>query len=283
VISERQMALRIALVLAVFAGAMAAALLVRSGPTDPRAATPSAPMPSGRRPFPLPGEKDRYTLSMDGVAAGMLETSFATVTEEGRDYLQFQYTVVPTGALQVVWHYKLTGRTLMDPHTLRARSGRISSRSGDHDKITTVRFEAGSPTADVEVSKPYKDSVKHKQVPAADDLDVPAALVLLRTADWTAQPATFRVLNGDSLYQWQVSYVRSEPLKVAAGEFETDALLVTARELELQPGKGPAPKDKSQTVRVWLARDTGVPVRVTAELSLGTFQADLTGDGGNGR
>jgi hypothetical protein len=275
VLSDRQMWTRAALVLVAF-GAIASAALLLHPPAPAPPANLLAPLPSSRRHTPAPGETESYSLSLNGVTAGALQTAFARVVEDGRENLEFQYSLEPTGALQAVWAYKLTGRTLMDPQTLRARSGRTTSRSGDHEKITTVRFEPAAGVAAVEVSKPYKKGLKRTQIPIAAALDLPAALVLLRTADWTRGPAAFYVLNGDALYRWNVSYVRRQSIVVPAGQFDTDALLVDAHEMDVQEGKNPVPKEKGQTVRVWVARDTGVLVRVEAALSLGTFQADLT-------
>ena len=84
------------------------------------------------------------------------------------------------------------------------------------------------------------------------------------------------MLAGDNLYEWQVSYVRRERILVPAGAFNTDVLLVKIRKLDPEAGYEAASTDKVQTVQFWLARGTGQPVRATADLSLGTFQADLT-------
>jgi len=267
---------RTAVVLIVFGAVTAAALLLHTGGGADSPA-PSVPLPSDRHPFPAPGETDRYTLSLNDVAAGELKTSFVRAVEDGRQGLQFRYTLAPTGALQYVWQYKLTGSTMMDPHTLRARSSTFTSHSGEKDKIVTVRFEPADGRADVEISKPYKKSLKRKQFPIAVPLDPAAALVLLRTADWTPQPATFLVLNGDDLYRWQVRYLRRETVKVPAGEFDTDAIEVATHEMQVKAGKAPAPKEdkEERTVSVWVDRKGGLLVRVQAELTLGTFQAEL--------
>ena len=274
--SDRQIWVRAAVVLAVLGAVTAAALLLRPG-AGRKGPDASAPLPSGHHPFPAPGETSRYTLSLNDMAAGELQTSFARAAEDGRQGLEFRYSLAPTGALQYIWHYKLTGSTLMDPRTLRARSGTFTSDSNGKDKVVTVRFEPADDRAQVEVSKPYKDSRKQKQVPVAAPLDVPAALVLLRTADWTPQPATFPVLNGDDLYRWRVSYLRRETIKVPAGEFDADALQVATHEMEVKAGQVPVPKaDKEEhTANVWLARDSGMLVCVQAELTLGTFRAEL--------
>jgi hypothetical protein len=274
VLSDRQLWTRSALVIAVFAAvAVYAFLHGERKPVAPASAV--RPAPAASRNLPAAGESHRYRLCLNDMAAGELTTSLATVTKGGRDSLEFSYTLVPTGTLQYLWHYKLTGSTLMDPRTLRARSGSFTSRSGDHDKTVSVVFGPSADTATVTVSKPYKQSVKRKQVPIGSSLDSPAALLLLRTADWTGQPARFHVLNGEDLYQWTVHYEGQEQIKVPAGDFEADALAVETCEMNLKATGGPAPKDESKTVRVWLDHATGIPVRIQADMSLGTFQADL--------
>lgn len=275
----RQIGMRVAFVAVASAGVMAAVLLVRSIGPEPAALAFQWPSLPGRHPLPAPGEKDTYALSLNGVSAGTLETRFARAREGDGQYLEFQYTVTPSGAIQLVWEFRLTGRTLVDPRTLRARSASFTSHNGPREKTTTVRFDDDANVATISTSKPDSDTVKQKQVPTTSSLDVPAALLLLRTMDRTTEPATYHVLGGDTLYEWQVSYLRPERIAVPAGVFSADEVVVKVRKMDLKSGPAPTPEDKVQTVQVWLARGTGVPVRVTADLSLGTFQADLEKSG----
>ncbi len=263
-------------VLVIFAAVTAAALLLHPG-AGAGGSSPSAPLPSGNRPFPTPGETDQYTLSLNDVAAGELKTTFLRSTEDGRESLKFEYTLAPTGSLRFIWDYKLTGYALMDPRTLRARSDSVTSRSDGKDKIVSVRFDPDAGRADVEIRKPDKKSLKRKQIPIPVPLDAPAALVLLRTADWTPEPTTFLVLNGDDLYRWRVLYLRSEKVKVPAGEFDADVLQIGAQQMEVKPDKPIVPKEDKveRTARIWLDRKTGRLVRVQAEMTLGTFRAEL--------
>ncbi len=274
-LSDRQMWSRAVAVLVIFAGVTAAAILLQPGTGS--GAFRSAPLPSGKHPFPAPGETDHYTLSLNDVAAGELTTSFQNSTEDGRESLKFEYTIVPTGSVRFVWDYKLTGYTLMDPRTLRARSDSVTSHSEDKEKIVSVRFDPDAGRADVTIHKVRKNVIKHKQIPIPVPLDASAALVLLRTADWTPEPTTFLVLNGDDLYRWRVLYRRSEKVKVPAGEFDTDVLQIAAHQMEVKPGKPPVPReDKAErTALIWLDHKTGRMIRVQAEMTLGTFRAEL--------
>jgi hypothetical protein len=275
----RQIGMRVVFVAVASAGVVAAALLLHSSGPRPAALAPPWPSVPGRHPLPAPGEKDTYALTLNGITAGTLETRFARVTEGDAQYLEFQYTVTPSGALQLVWEFKLTGSTLVDPRTLRARSASFTSHSGSRERTTAVRFDDVADVATISTSKPDSNNVKEKQVPITSSLDVPAALLLLRTMARTTPPATYQVLGGDTLYEWQVRRLGPERITVPAGAFGTDQVEVKVRKLDLKSGPAATPEEKVQTVQVWLARGSGVPVRVTAELSLGTFQADLQQSG----
>jgi len=260
--------MRVALVLALVAGLLLTGLLLRTGPRQ--GASRALPSPSRRA-----DSTALYTISLNGIPAGTLSTRISQVVEEGRPCLVFEYELAPAASIRRLWDYQLTGRTLIDPESLHARSASINRRSGDNEKTTLVRFEPEAGTALVEVRKSGKDSARHKQIPMDTPLDTPAALMLLGAAHWSPEPTSLRVLNGDDLYEWRVSYLKQERVAVPAGEFQSDVLKVEATKLDVESGPEPVRKGKAQSVLIWLERKTGRPVRATCELSLGTFQVDL--------
>jgi hypothetical protein len=144
-----------------------------------------------------------------------------------------------------------------------------ASEMGDrHDDET--RFDRGSLKATVKIARKGKVRTREVNVPA-DALDVPSLLMFLRLQPLAVgQHYAIALLAGRELYQMDAEVVRAERLETGIGD--VDALAVRLR--TVLKGKNAGTRD------AWLwfsADDRHIPLRVTADLPVGSMTAEIEG------
>jgi len=259
--------------LAVAAGAFLFARAVRreSAPANTGDAW-TRPKPA--RPVAFPdGEALLYEFGLNGVAAATLRVCTTLGTDAGAAVLTVTYDIRSSPAIETLWQYSATGRSLIDERTLLPVRSERSSESGEKQKSVSVVFDRPAGMARIERRRSAQGRVKKREKPCAGLDDMASALLLLRSIDMDAGGgARLLVLSGEDVYEVLATPAGEEEISVAAGVFQARAVDMALREV-VEPDESDEPK--SRQARIWLARDRGVPVRLASEVLLGEVYAEL--------
>ncbi len=263
--------------------AVAAAVVVywhRYGPED---IPPPAPLPPDapglRLAVPPVGQTLTYVFGLNDVPAATLTTSVTEVTSDGRLRVALDYTAKTAPALEAIWKATVAGRTLYDPETGRPLSAQLLSVTSRRRKETQATFDWAAGVVRISMRRERGEKVKEKELVFEDALDLPSAFAALGAAAQGDAVST-RVFSIDDLYEVTAEPRGTATVKVKAGTFEATEVAVFVRKVETDDDEEP----KSRSVRVWVADDLGVPVRLEAQILFGRVYAELVsfepGEGG---
>jgi hypothetical protein len=278
---------RKALMAALLATAVAAlALTVLCDPNAGMRDTPgpgTAMAPAGATPVPLrlpfgPGETAEYVFGWSGITAATLATSLAD-GPAGTGELAFRYETKTLPALKLIWQFQASGTTVLDRATLRPVSSEYTSTSSSRNKKVSMSFHWDVGKVDVEQWKTRSGKTKHKLLSMEAGPDIPGALIALRAQELApGQSRTVHVIGTGTTYEVTVNALQTGPLKVAAGTFDAVEYDLAIRELTQEEDE-PQPQEqgpKYRVVRIWVARDSRIPLKLESQLYLGHVSAELT-------
>jgi len=265
---------RIRIVLALAALAAGVALLLarpapQTHPPDFAASPPLPSLPRAALPFDLP-EELHYEFGWNGIPAATLRIS--TRAETAGAGLVVEYEVRSLPALESLWSLEATGRTLLDPATLRPQSAVSRKRSGDRDKTCETAFDWQAGLAQVTIRKVRDGETKHKTASLEVGLDMPSAFVALRAA---GAGQSVRVISGDSAYQVVLLDRGRGPLELSGETVEALHYEVGIRELDGEGDGQAGGEPKSKSAHVWLTPGMRTPLRLEAPVDVGHVYAAL--------
>jgi hypothetical protein len=240
------------------------------GPTQQIAAAPKA-----RLPF-QPGEELDYEFGWSDVPAARLHVVLKEAEQSGRRVLTLEYSVQSASAIEVIWNYRVSGKTSMDAATLLPTFAERTSQKDDRDEGNSVRFNRAQGTAVVSKWKQSPEKAKHKLVACEDAVDPASAFLLVRTAPLAAgRTGVIRVLSGEDLYEITATPGERGRVESPAGSFDAVRIDLTLRKLPSPGAEEPASESALRTARVWLAEDSRIPVRLESDVAMGKLYAEL--------
>lgn len=248
---------------------------LRRGPPPAAQGGPHLTTPMERWPF-RPGEKAVFELSVGNLPAATCTVRTRMAELNGRPCLEVAYDVRSSEIVNAFRKFTLTGRTLMDPRTLQPLWVEKVSLKPDKEKRTFIEFDRQAKVAHIrKVKKKEGRETRDKEdVPFETGMDVLATLMRLRVnAGGSSEPVSLRVMKGDEFYEMVVEPAPTEPQTVGAGTFDALCLTIKSRELADEPGESPGPW---RTTRLWLSRDSRVPLKFDASFLLTSAVAELT-------
>ncbi len=250
------------------------------------------PFPSGRAggaapPVLLPrlqqllderGEELEYRIDINGVPAGSLRSVVRSDQREGGRCLVFDYTIQSGAALDRIWPFGASGRTVMNPLTFLPQTSESTTRSGDREKKVTTTFDRQSGIATVTAWDSDDDETKRKEVRFDLGLDVPAAFLFMRVSKMPlGSPRKLTVLKGDDRYEATFTAVGTGTATLEAGTFAAIEVDVSIRKLEDEAGQEEASAKGRRNARVWLSEELRVPLRFECAILAGRIEAELVG------
>lgn len=259
--------MRIARMLAVVAACL---VLVTAG-VDGQGSKKAARAPRVEKPVPFrPGEVLTYDVSYSGaVSAG---EATITVRDKRPSYSSTAYYVVaeakPTGLLARLYTLYYKADTLVDAFTLLPQRGSLFSQEGKRSRLKTTQFNQPSGTANYEIKTATLVQQPVKIQPSTHD--ALSALIALRTTTLQAGSRITLPLS-DSGRQYKVLCTVEERETV-----KTSALTAPAWRLgvKIVDDRGQSP---GRGLYIWVSDDARrVPMKVKAELAVGSFVLELT-------
>ena len=267
---------RLTLGLAVAAALILAAvqLRCRSTPFQPQVAAPVAAPARVRLPFEPP-ETLTYEFGWNGLPAATLRITTRREGEGPDAPLVVEYEGRSLPAVRAVWKMDATGRTVVDPATLRPLSAVASSRSPSKEKSYETRFDWEAGSAEVKKRKTRDGKTKEKTVQLKAGLDMPTALLALRAA---SDGQNLRVISGTKAYQIVVTDRGKETVKMPDGPQEALHYELSIRKL---PKEGEEPEAESlfRSFHVWLKPEGRVPLKLETQVLVGHIFAELVRTG----
>ncbi|KPK65797.1 MAG: hypothetical protein AMK73_01910 [Planctomycetes bacterium SM23_32] len=268
---------RAAFAAGLIAGGVAVVLLVGAvrgwqyGPAEPLRAGAGLSLPE-RLPFG-PGERLVYEFGWSGLPAAMLSVSL-DASEDAADQLAIEYEMSTTPVVERLYRLESSGRTLLDRATLRSLSAESVTRKRDKEEATSIRF--GADGGEVTIRKRRDGRVKHKSFGLGAARDAPAAFLLLRAAIEAGKgPVRLAVLSGESTYAVGVEQVARGQVEVAAGSFPAAEYELDIRKVADEGEPVREPERRYRKVRVWVAEEGRVPLRMQSEAAYGQVYAEL--------
>jgi len=215
-----------------------------------------------------PGEELRFQLGLNGVNAAELQIGLQEATENGQRLLAVTYDFHTIPAIDRIWSYHLSGRTLMDPHTLLPVQSERTVTKNDREKHYATRFDRASGMAAVRTWRSDKPEHKVKEIACGGAVDAASAFLLLRTVPF--QPGQrFRlvVLDGDDLGEILIA-----PREPTSADPDVVEIALTVRAIEAaETDEDKAPRH----FRVWMDRRSRVPLRIESDMFLGSIYGEL--------
>jgi hypothetical protein len=242
-------------------------------PRDPATAARA----DARAPRPVPfkvGESLVYDVSWSSfLTAG---SAVLTVREKRPASGSDAYYVVaegrPSSLVAALYRLYYKADALLDSATLLPQQDSLYAEEGTRRRTRTVTFHQDARTADLEV-KTSSVARRRLELPPATR-DTLSALYELRAAALTGgMTLTMPVLDGDVLYNVQVTVSGRERIETPAGSFT--AWKVTPKIL---PGSGGL---VGRTFSLWVSDDARrLPLRMDADMPVGRFVLRLREIGG---
>jgi hypothetical protein len=271
-----------ALVLALIAALAAWAAVrwhVAGRVSDPGPLPPPVTMPEDLSlPF-VPPEELTYEFGWNGVSAASLVVRTAERDEPPPPELVMSFRVATLPLFRRLWDFEGEGQTLVDPATLRPGSSQVRKRSGQKKETITTQFDWRAGVLRVHKLKESGDKVKERSFRTKVGLDIPAAFLVMRCQAGQAKVRNLRVVNGDSAFEVVLNPVGADQVQVRAGSFPATLYEVTVREMEAEEGAEPVEPEtgngKYRAVRLWVERETGMPVKLEAAVFVGSIHAEL--------
>jgi hypothetical protein len=243
--------------------ALAAVLVTMSGTHAQRGAVARRDMPV---PFD-PGETLTYDVSWSPyLTAG---TATVQVVAKKPSYGSTAYYIVaegrPTPLLSALYalYYKVD--TLLDTSTLLPQRASVYTQEGKRRRMKTTMFDRAK--HDAEFSVESHGAVRTIAIPA-DARDPLGALYALRSASLKpGEKMSVPICDDGNAYRVLVRAGGYESVETPLGS-------MTAQHLTLAPPEASG----ARTIELWLSTDRAhVPVRMSAQLPVGTFVLTLSG------
>ncbi len=114
---------------------------------------------------------------------------------------------------------------------------------------------------------------EHKQ--AGDARDMLGAVYMARMVDLSGPKRTFRVVDGDNVYDVDVVGVGRERITTEAGTFKTRVLALEPRYVSTTDPDGPRKQrfhglfGLTGTIRIWIDEASSTPVRIRGTIPFG--------------
>ncbi len=230
----------------------------RSGPVPPSHALPIAP-----------GQRLRYVIGWEKVPAGTVIISQRISRKGGGRRLEVHYQARTSRAVDAIWRFRAAGMTIIDPETRLPLSVALVTREGEEEKHRTIVFNHAAGRATIKEFEVGEGERESWTVPIDSTMDVASALLLLGRA---GKARSLRLLAGDELYEVSVRPAGQERLEVPAGTFPARKWLVDVRSVPAEDEFSPP---VTYSGRAWVARDSGLPLRLEADVLLGRITIRL--------
>lgn len=223
---------------------------------------------------PEPGEKLMYEFGWNGVPAAGLSISLERDDADGAESLDFEYEFRTAPTLDTIWQLEAHGRTRMNPVTLRPVSAVAVSQSPRKRREVSTRFDWQRGVAEVRIRTVRKGKTKRESETLEVGLDIPSAMTLFRIAEVPADGTlAARVLHRDKAYGVEATPVSTGIVEVAAGRFHATEYDLKLRELTDEENNDDEPKYR--TIRLWVAEDLRIPVKLESGVFVGHVYGEL--------
>jgi len=261
-------------VIAAVGGVAAAGFVAAALALCMRRGVPSVGAPPDASPAVVfaSAETARYELRVGGVVAATCEITIGPARFDDRACVAARYRVTSSEAASAIKPFTLGGHTVMDAASLLPWRSEKWSVKPDKEKRTLVVFDRAGNVATVTKTYSYKPE-RIEEIPFETGLDVLSALVRLRAErPEPGRPWRFELLNGDDRHEVGIERRGDCRLAVAAGSFDAVELAVTTRKLSDSADEAPGPR---RSFRLWVARDSWLPLKFDAALLLGSGVGEL--------
>ena len=233
------------------------------------------PLPT-RRPFRV-GEELVYEFGWQGVQAAEFRMNLREEEKDGARYLVVNYEGHTLEEIALVWNYRLSGKTHLDPRTLLPSLSVSTSTKNEQTKRFTTTFDRSAGVAHTVTEKLYENERKERQTPFLLGLDLPGALLFIRALELPmGKPTVIEVVHSKRTYAVGFTPIRREKVDVKAGTFDALVVDVRVRVLGGTEEERAEEEDKFRKLRVWLSDDDmRLPVKMESEVFVGSVRAEL--------
>ena len=228
-----------------------------------------------RRPF-RPGERVVYELMWNGMPCATFRIRLEQEERDGVQRLAIRYEGRTAEALEWAKSYLIQGVTYVDTETLLPVESSRRTVSGEKEKRYATRFDRAEGIAEAAREKVYKNKTKVKRIPFEQGLDIPSALLLARALQWREGEAkVMEVLHWDKLFAVALTPGGVEHVRVKAGEFQARRVELRVRLLSGTDEERVEEESKYRAMRMWLDGESGLLVKLEAEVSVGLITGEL--------
>ena len=220
------------------------------------------------------GERLTYAFDWNGIPGARAWMGLKEEVKDGARWIVLEYEGRTAVEIAWAWDYRVSGTAYLDPQTLLPAVSTVTSTKKGKTKRSTTRFDRSAGVAETVTEKLYRGTSSTERVPFRQGLDLPTALLLMRTLELRAgESVTVEVLQSDKAYAVTLTAGAVETVSVRAGSFE--AVPVDVRvEAQGSSGQGEA-RSEYRAVRVWLSAQGHVPLKMEAQVTVGRVRAEL--------